>query len=508
MDSNKKVIAFNTIYLYLGSFFQLLVGLYTSRALLQVLGVEDFGLYGVVGGVMTLLSFLNMAMSSASSRYLTYELAKGTLGTQKKVFSSIFFVHAAIALVTFLLAETVGLWYICNKLVVPNGRMMAAHWVYQAAVLSGIVNILQVPYNSSITAHEKMKFLSIWSSVNIFLKLVIILALFVITWDHLIVYSVFMFLTTLFIAVGFVVYCRRNFKECFISWVYEHTLLQEILSFALFNSFTSFSTLVRNQGSNLLLNRFFGVVMNAASGVASMVSGYLMTFTANIVTAFRPQIVKCYANQNYPEMQRNIEQCLKFCISMYSLMAVPIFLEMDYVMHLWLGKVPDQAILFCRISILGSGISVLNMIIIIAIQATANIKTNSLFISIVSFLSVLLLYILFYLKMPAYTAFYVYALTDFIIFIIALLQAKRQITKLSIHSLFCIIIEVAAFILASAFCSWVLSLYLKDSFLRLVIITLAYGLLYLLLFYGFLLDSTTKRIVRDKVGSIITTKTK
>lgn len=499
MDSNKKVIAFNTIYLYLGSFFQLLVGLYTSRALLQVLGVEDFGLYGVVGGVMTLLSFLNMAMSSASSRYLTYELAKGTLRTQKKVFSSIFFVHAAIALVTFLLAETVGLWYICNKLVVPNGRMWAAHWVYQTAVLSGIVNILQVPYNSSITAHEKMKFLSIWSSVNIFLKLVIILALFVITWDHLVVYSVFMFLTTLFIGVGFVVYCRRNFQECFIIWVRDHRLFREILAFALFNSFTSFSTVVRSQGTNLLLNRFFGVVMNAASGVATMVSGYLISFTTNIVTAFRPQIVKCYATQQYIEMQHNMEQCIKFCMSMYSLMAVPIFLEMDYVLHLWLGAVPAHAALFCKIGLVGSCFGILNMVMLIAVQATAYIKRNSLYISLASILSVIILYVVFRLKLAAYMAFVIFSLTELVICIISMLQVKVLIPLTRISGFLQCSLKVFLHILLGGIFAMTAHYYFAEGFLRLSAVTLLYVLLYSVMFYFFQIDTTTRITLRQKI---------
>lgn len=502
MDSTKKTIAFNTLYLYLGSFFQLLVGLYTSRALLQVLGVEDFGLYGVVGGVVVLLNFLNMAMSSASSRYLTYELAKGNLSSQQKVFSTIFFVHIVIAGATIILAETVGLWYICHKLVVPDGRMWATHWVYQASVLSAVVNILQVPYNSSITAHEKLRFLSIWNSVNIFLKLVIILVLFIITWDHLVIYSILMFLTTLFIGLGFVVYCRKKFKECFISWVHDRSLLKEVLSYALFNSFSSFSTVVRNQGSNLLLNRFFGVVMNAASGVATMVSGYLMNFTANIVTAFRPQIVKCYATQKYAEMQRDMELCIKFCLSIYSLMAVPIFLEMDYVMQLWLGQVPDQAVLFCRISICGSCISVLNMIIIIAIQATARIKKNSMIVSTISISSVILLYAMFYLKMPAYMAFLIYVLTDFVIFFISLLQVKRQIPMLSLALFLRTVFLVVFLILISALCSWMLRLYFIESFPRLVITTFVYGSVYLLLLYNFLLETAIKILVREKIRNL------
>ena len=186
MELEKKTIAINSFYLYISSFFQLIVGLYTSRALLQALGVEDFGIYGVVGGIIGLLSFVNMAMSSASSRYLTFELANGTIDSQKRIFSVVFTVHVVIAILTLVLGETIGLWYVANKLVVPEERIYAAHWVYQAAIFMSIINIIQVPYNASITAHEKMGFLSFWSSINIFLKLIVILLLYISVFDRLI----------------------------------------------------------------------------------------------------------------------------------------------------------------------------------------------------------------------------------------------------------------------------------------------------------------------------------
>ena len=245
MELEKKTIAINSFYLYMSSFFQLIVGLYTSRALLQALGVEDFGIYGVVGGIIGLLSFVNMAMSSASSRYLTFELANGIIDSQKRIFSVVFTVHVVIAILTLVLGETIGLWYVANKLVVPDGRIYAAHWVYQEAIFMSIINIIQVPYIASITAHEKMGFLSLWNSLNIFLKLVVIILLYLVFVDKLIFYSFLMAATSLFIGIGYFAYCKKYFDECVLLRVKDKSLFKEILSFAGFNAFSSFASAMR-----------------------------------------------------------------------------------------------------------------------------------------------------------------------------------------------------------------------------------------------------------------------
>lgn len=493
MELEKKTIAINSFYLYISSFFQLIVGLYTSRALLQALGVEDFGIYGVVGGIIGLLSFVNMAMSSASSRYLTFELANGTIDSQKRVFSVVFIVHVVIAILTLVLGETIGLWYVANKLVVPEGRIYAAHWVYQAAIFMSIINIIQVPYNASITAHEKMGFLSFWSSINIFLKLIVILLLYISVFDRLILYAILMLSVTALIALGYFIYCRRKFDECFVVKVQDAKLFKDVLSFAGFSAFTSFASALRTQGANLLINRFFGVVLNAAGSVSTMVSGYIISFTSNIITAFRPQIVKSYAVQDYDKMSDYIKLCMSCCLGMFTMIAVPIFLEMDYVLTLWLGIVPQYAVEFCQISLVGAMFGLLNMTALIAIQATSHVKMNSIYISIASLLSVAILFICFHLGSKPYSAYIIYSATELVILALSIWNAKKLIPELTIISILSGIARIFLIILLSGAVAWWLTCLQGASLFRFFLVILVYNLLFCLSFFFFILTKDVRQ---------------
>lgn len=499
MNSDKKKIAINTVYLYFSSIFQLLVGLYTSRAILQALGVEDFGIYGVVGGIITFIGFINVAMSSASSRYITYELAQGTLVTQNKVFNTVFSVHLAIALITLLLGETVGLWYVANKLVVPENRIVATHWVYQMSILVALVNITQVPYNASITAHEKMGFASLWSSLNIFLKLIVILLLFISPIDRLMAYSFLLFLTSLFIAIGFRVYCKRNFKECRLRRLQDKSFFKEILVFASFNAFNSFSTAIRIQGTSLVLNKFFGVVINAANSVASMVSGYILGFTANIITAFRPQIIKCYASSDLEGMQDRIIQCVIYSLAIYSLMAVPIFLEMDYILKLWLGVVPQGSPLFCRITLIGSIFALLSMIMGSCIQATSKIGKNTIMSCIASCVAVAIMIGLFCLNFQSYFAFVILGLTEFTYFLISFLNLRELIPTINYGLLSKKIILTLGLMAIAVVPSFFLLNSLPESFFRTFGVTLLYCIAFGLLFFFIMLNGAMRKMIITKV---------
>lgn len=498
MESRRKTIALNTIYLYFGSFFQLIVGLYTSRALLQALGVEDFGIYGVVGGIIGLLSFINMAMGSASSRYITYELANGTLESQKRIFSVVFTVHIVIAILIFVLGETVGLWYVYNKLVVPDGRINAAHWVYQAAIFMSIINIIQVPYTASITAHERMGFLSFWNSLNIFLKLIVIFLLYLVKTDELIFYASLMSVTTFFIGIGYFIYCKYSFKECRLECVTNKALFKEVLSFAGYNAFSSLANAMRTEGTSLLINRFFGVTLNAAGSIAAMVSGYIMSFTANIITAFRPQIVKSYAIADYRQMEEYMLSCTVYCVGAFALIAVPIFLKMDYVLNLWLGIVPDYAATFCRIALIGSVFGLLNMIIIIAIQATSKVKKNSISISVLSMVSIFILYFFFMLKMAPYVAYIISVLVDCSILLVSLLNIKRLIPVLSLRIYMNKLIKLFLTITIAAVLTYYVSELLPLNILGLLITTFSFCIFFTLFFYRFILTYNDRFVILSK----------
>lgn len=501
--SPKKTIALNTAYLYISSFVTLFIGLYTSRVLLQVLGVKDFGLYGVVGSIVSLLGLLNIAMGSASSRYLTYELAQGDLHSQRKTFSAVFLVHIALAMFLFVLAETIGLWYICNKLEVPADRVTAAYWVYQSSILIGVLDIIQVPYNALVNAHERMGFSSLWGTINTLFKLFIVLILSFTTSDRLIFYAILMFGLSLVTYFGYLLFCKIHFAECKLIRFHDRQLFYGMLSFAGYSAFSSSSGLVRTQGAALLINKFFGVVMNASANIANMVTGYISGFTQNVIAAFRPQIIKCYANCDIPEMQNTVELCLKYSIAIFSLMAVPVGIEMDYILSLWLGNVPQQSDLFCRIGLIGSMSGLVTMTMTIAIQATSKVKMNSLLVSSTSFLSLGVTFLLLFMGKGAYMVFVVYAATEILNMLIATWNVKVLIHEFCLSQLLAMFLRLAGLMACSMIAPFLVYTNIDSSLVRVVLVTLLYILCFGTLFWIYLLEPSAKLFLINKVSRII-----
>ncbi len=506
MDCKKKRIALNTIYLYSKGFIALFIGLYISRVLLHQLGVVDFGLYGVVGGIIGLLSFINTAMTSTSSRYITFALAKDDKDYQKLVFSATFYIHLAIALFLLFLAETIGLWYLNTKLEVPEERMGAASWVYQMSIIIAMINITQVPYNATILAHEKMGFMSIWGIISDFFRLFSVLILTLITYDKLIFYSLLTLIVNIVSALGNRIYCKKFFSECKFCKVKNKKLLFEMFSFAGYSCFNSFSLVIRNNSIVLLINKFFGVIMNASGNIAGMVSGNIAGFTQNVVSAFRPQIVKSYAVNDINEMQNNINNCSKYCIALYSMLAVPAFIEISYLLQLWLIEVPIYSNIFCRINLIGSLFSLNNMILVIGIQATSKVKRNSIQICILSIISICVNLIFLFLGANVFTVFVIVAFTEFLIMCVSLSNLKSLIPGFNITVFSKQIANNLFIVILSGAIVYTLSLIYQSSFLRLVITTLSYEIIFSLLFYHFMLDIQTQKMIINNIQKKIFNK--
>ena len=298
---------------------------------------------------------------------------------------------------------------------------------------------------------------------------------------------------TVLIALGYFIYCRRKFDECFVVKVQDAKLFKDVLSFAGFSAFTSFASALRTQGANLLINRFFGVVLNAAGSVSTMVSGYIISFTSNIITAFRPQIVKSYAVQDYDKMSDYIKLCMSCCLGMFTMIAVPIFLEMDYVLTLWLGIVPQYAVEFCQISLVGAMFGLLNMTALIAIQATSHVKMNSIYISIASLLSVAVLFICFQLGSKPYSAYIIYSATELAILALSIWNAKKLIPELTIFSILSGIAKIFFIMLLSGAVAWWLTCLQGSSLFRLFLVILIYNLLFCLSFFFFILTEDVRQ---------------
>ena len=269
--SNKR-IAKNALMLYIRMFISMIVGLYTSRVVLATLGVEDYGIYGVVGGVVSMMGFLNASMSGATSRFLTFELGRGDMKRLADTFSSALIVHIGIAIIVFIVAETVGLWFLCNKLVIPEDRMEAAHWVYQCSILSAMLGITQAPYNASIIAHEKMGVYAYVEILNVTLKLLIVYLLVIGDFDKLKLYAVLVLAVSVLIMLIYRIYCIRMFQETHFHFVWKKDILKPLLSFSGWNLYGNLGNMFQQQGTNFVINFFFGVVMNAAMSVGLTVA--------------------------------------------------------------------------------------------------------------------------------------------------------------------------------------------------------------------------------------------
>lgn len=382
-SANSKRIAKNTLMLYFRMFITTIVGLYTSRVVLQTLGVTDYGVYNVVGGIISMATFLNSAMVSASQRFLSFELGKGDFPRLKRVFCTTINIHASICLIAFVLAETIGLWFVNAKLVIPDDRMMAANWVYQASILIFIINVMSVPYNSAIVAHERMSAFAYISILDVVLKLLIVYMLLLIPYDKLIIYSVLMVCVTASIRLCYTIYCKRHFEECTYHFIFDKPLFREIFSFAGWSFIGNLGFSFKNQLSNIILNLFFGPSVNAARGVAIQVSAHVKTFANSFTIALNPQITKQYAAGNVEASRQLVYAGSRYTFYLMSLISIPVIININYILKLWLGVVPDFTAQFVIFTVITSLIYAMSECVTKAIQATGRIKWFQIGISII-----------------------------------------------------------------------------------------------------------------------------
>ena len=372
-DNNKR-IAKNTLFLYFRMLFMMVVNLYTSRVVLNVLGVVDFGINNVVGGVIAMLGFLTGSLGSASSRYITYDLGKGNLTVMKKTFGNILSIHFILAGFVLIVGETVGLWFVTTQLQIPAERETAAFWVYQFSVFSAILSIISVPYNAAIIAHEKMSAFAYISIVDAVLKLLVAFLLIISPYDKLIVYALLIFLIISFDRIVYSIYCNRHFEETKVRFGYNKKIFKEIFAFAGWTMNGNLAVWGYNQGVNILLNIFFGPTVNAARGVAAQVQNSCQQFCANFQMALNPQLTKSYAQGDLEYMRKLLIKSSKFSFFILFFIALPLALEAPLVLKWWLGIVPEYTANFLRLILVVGLLYTLSNPIITSVHATGNIK--------------------------------------------------------------------------------------------------------------------------------------
>ena len=345
MSDNKR-IAKNTLFLYFRMMLIMGVALYTSRIVLRVLGVENFGIYNVVGGIVTMFSFLNGSLGAATSRYITFELGRKNFARLNALFNVSLLTHVFIGLIIVLLAETVGLWFFYEKMIIPEDRLNVAFWVYQISIVSTFISLTQVPYQAVLIAHENMKIYAYVGIVEAVAKLIVVCCLRSVPCDKLIAYAVLLFLVNISLIIFYRIYCIKHYSESRIRLCKEKSLYKDMFKFAGSDLIGNIAVLAQGQGLNLLLNVFFGPAVNAARAIAYQVQGAVTQFGNNFMTAVRPQIIKLFAAGEIEEMFKLVYMGSNFSFYLLWLFILPLSLEADYVLSLWLGEYPDHSVSF------------------------------------------------------------------------------------------------------------------------------------------------------------------
>lgn len=422
-SKNKRIVK-NTLMLYVRMIFTMVVSLFTSRVFLQTLGVDDYGIYNVVGGVVAMFSLFSSSLSAAISRFITYELGKNDIKKLSDIFSTSINILIVLSVVLAIVIEVAGVWFLNAKMNIPAERMVAANWVMQCSIIVFVINLISVPYNAAIIAHEKMDVYAYISILDVVFKLLVIYVLYISPIDKLISYAILLVIVQLIIRVIYGVYCERKFEECKFRWVYDKTLFKQMGSFAGWNLFGSGAYLFNTQGVNIVTNLFFGVAVNAARGVAGQAEAAVRMFVTNFTTAMNPQITKSYAEGNYDYMQTLVCRGAKFSYLLMFIFVVPFIYEADKILEIWLGVAPESAALFLKLSMIGTLFDILGNSTAHAAWATGNIKRYYKYVAALGCLVFPISYVAFLAGMPAYTSY-----VAFIVIYLVLIFVKLYIIK-------------------------------------------------------------------------------
>lgn len=426
-NTNNRRIAKNTLLLYVRMFLTMCISIYTSRILLASLGIIDYGIYNVVGGIVGMLAFLNGSLISSSQRFLTYSLGRGQEGDLSKVFSHIFLIHASLALLVIVLCESVGLWLLEAKLVIPEERMFAARLAFQMSILSMAVGMLYVPFNALVIAYERMSFFAYLSLFEVTLKLGIAFAIASFAGDKLMFYAFLIALTQVLIWLCYSLYCRRKFTEVRFIPKFSRAKLKEILGFVSWNTFASVATMLMFQGINLILNVFFGPVLNAARSLALQVQHALMQLYVNFQMAINPQITKSYAQNDLARMHSLMFASVKISFVIMWAIALPFFFVSDYVLHLWLVEVPAYTSTFMKMGLCIAVVDAISNPFIIGCMATGRIRSIMVICGGLFCLVLPITYVLFLLGLPPQYAYVVHLGITLLAFFIRLVLVDRLV---------------------------------------------------------------------------------
>lgn len=470
MGSNNHQIAKNALFLYARMFLLMLIGLYTSRVNLQSLGIENYGVYNVVAGFVVMFSALTGALGNAISRFIQVELGKGDKDRLRVVFSTSVTIQIFIGILIIILAEIIGIWFINNKMQIPEGSSTAAIWVLQFSLASFVLNLLYVPYYSCIIAHEKMSAFAYISLVEAVMKLVVAFSVAYSPVNKLIVFAILIMATSFITRSLYIRYCRRHFEECVYQWTIDKPLVKEMSSFVGWNLFSQGASVLSVQGVNMVMNVFFGVVVNAARAIETQVNTVVQQFISNFTTALIPPITKSYAAGDKESAYELVYKGDRYAYYLMLLITLPILFEANQLLTLWLKTPPDYTTVFVQWTLLASLAKVLGGNTIFAlIMADGNIKNFQIAIAIVGLLPLPLAWFSFYVGGSVVTAYIIYFVVHFLLIFVRLYYANR-ITGLPVKAYFFrVLLPVFVVTIIAVVAPLMITNLMSDSILRFVL---------------------------------------
>lgn len=503
MANKNTTIAKNTLFLSIRMVFVLVVSLYTSRVFLNVLGVVDYGISNVVAGFVSMFGFLNTSLANGIQRFYNSELGKTGKEGVTKVYNTSLVVQAIIALVVFVLLESFGLWYLYEEMVIPEDRINVAFWLFQFSTISAVIVIMQSPFSAAIMAYERMNYYAIISILDVVLKLAFALALPFINADRLLMYGAFYLgVTTLNFLMNFI-YSKREFIALCLKKEYSKGMFRDMVSFSGWNLFGTFACMMREQGLNMVLNLFFGPVVNAARGIAYQVSGAMQGFVSNLSLAAKPQMVQSFATGDSSRTMKLMYTMSKLSFIFLYIMSVPVIFNIDYILHLWLGdSVPEHTAAFVVLILLASFMNNLNAPLSNVVYATGKMRNYEVTFSVINLLIIPFSYIALKMGAPAESAFAVYAIMTIFVQIGCLIVLK-SLTKFSLREYAkSLILPITAMTLISIPFAFIISQILPEGLLRIGIDLIVIGLVTMVLFYYIVLDGAEKQMANKILNKI------
>ena len=503
ISDNSRRIAKNTLLLYFRMLLMMFIGLFTTRIVLKALGVEDYGVYNAVGGVVTVFTFLTNSISSAISRYLAFEIGRSDMDKLKKVFSTSVVMQIAIALIIIILTETAGMWFLNHKMNIPDGRMVAAHWVLQCSLGVLVINLMAVPFNATIIAHEKMSAFAAISIVEAVLKLGVALLLYVSVFDKLQTYAVLMLAVALIVRFCYGAYCKRHFEESRGALVYDGALMKEMSGMAGWNFFGSSAYVFNTQGVNLVTNMFFGVAVNAARGFATQVEGIVKQFVTNFLTALNPQITKTWAAGDKKYCFELVGKGIKYSYLVVLAFALPLLFEAEMLLHIWLGTVPELSAVFVRLVVIGLFFDIVTNPLVTLALATGDVKKYYLVTGLVSYLVLPIVWVLFKLGAAAVWAYVVFIAVYFVVFCLKLYLMHAQTGFPVWPFLRDIVFKLLEVTLLSALWPYILWMSMPSGWLRLLLVVLLSLFCIALFTWSIALTRGEKAFILNKIGRFL-----